>query len=99
MFIGHLLRKKQISGYIKNDLLEPMSIKKRHDELVIEMESRGMIHKTPIDFFDEEIIEYLTESQRNHKIDKDNSLMKLLARCDECERRLNWMKDIDANLI
>lgn len=89
MFIGTLLRKKSIDGYIKNDLLEPLSLRSRHDLIVEEIISRGFHHQTPI-LFDDEILSYLSINQLYHKINSDNSLLLLLSRCNKCQQRYDY---------
>ncbi|HQF36525.1 MAG TPA: pyrimidine dimer DNA glycosylase/endonuclease V [Candidatus Dojkabacteria bacterium] len=88
MFIGTLIRKKSINGYIKNDLLEPLSLKKRHNALADEILKRKHNHYTPLEF-ENSIFDYLQEDQINHKINRDNSLLLLLSRCDKCRQRYN----------
>ncbi|HOH58521.1 MAG TPA: pyrimidine dimer DNA glycosylase/endonuclease V [Bacilli bacterium] len=90
MFIGTLERKKSINGYIKNDLLEPLSLKARHDALADEIIKRNFNHYTPLVFEEETIFDYLREDQINHKIDKDNSLLLLLSRCEVCQQRYDY---------
>jgi hypothetical protein len=48
MLLGSLKMKKNISGYLKNGLLEPQNLDKRHNELVVEMKRRGYKHKSPL---------------------------------------------------
>jgi hypothetical protein len=88
MFIGTLERKKSINGYIKNDLLEPLSLKDRHDALADEILKRGFNHYTPL-VFEDSIFDYLQKDQIDHKIDKNNSLL-LLSRCDTCQQRYDY---------
>ena len=88
MFIGTLRKEKSITGYIENDLIEPASIKLRHDQLVEEMIKRGYNHKTPITDNLLELLNYLPTEYIEHIIDKDNSLKILLSRCDKCQPAL-----------
>ena len=92
MLIGSLSRKKSITGFINNGLLEPSKIKSRHDAIVAEMESRGYNHKTPIN--NEEVLldhlSYLPEAEYNAKVDIAESLTDLIERCPEC--RENFYK-------
>jgi len=98
MFIGTLIRKKSIVGYIKNDLLEPLSLKERHDVLADEILKRGYNHYTPLEF-ENSIFDYLQEDQINHKINRDNSLLLLLSRCDKCLQRYNNFLNAPKNYI
>lgn len=96
MFVGILKKKLRIDGYIKNNLIEPISLHARHDILAWEMIRRRIIkgkspdlpHKSPIDFdelFDN--MEYLSGEYINYKINKENSLNDLLNRCLKCRSR------------
>jgi hypothetical protein len=46
MFVGTLNKEKSINGYLNKGLVEVHKIKKRHEELVNEMERRGFNHKS-----------------------------------------------------
>jgi hypothetical protein len=85
MFWG-IIKKKCVSslkGYVENNLLEIKSLKKRHDELVREMENRNYHHNTPMEVLEENEIENI----RQIEIDKEASLKELLKRCNECNKR------------
>jgi len=84
MFTGTLKKKKNISGYIKNNLLEPLSISKRHDELVQEMRKRGYEHNSQLNSPN---ISYLSDIEQNYKIDDKKSLLDLTKRCSICKER------------
>jgi len=48
-FLGAWKKKKNLSGYYLNGLVDPRRLKARHDELVTEMERRNMSgHKSPM---------------------------------------------------
>lgn len=81
MFVGTLKKKINIRGYIDNNLLEPCSIKTRHDELVKEMKKRGLNHKSPLVVPD---LSYLTDDLLFFKIDEAKSLADLRSRCPKC---------------
>jgi len=85
MFCGTIKKKcvSSLEGYIKNNLLEIESLKKRHDELVQEMKYRNYQHNTPMEVLEESMIENI----RRIKIDKEVSLKELLKRCPECNKR------------
>lgn len=95
MLIGSLAKKIKIDGFIKNNLIEPKSIIKRHQELVEEIERRGYKHNSLIISQFEKLkiptldylLEYLPEEYREYKIDKEKSLIDLLSRCQECKKR------------
>jgi hypothetical protein len=82
MFCGTLKKKGSIDGFIQNQLLEPNSIAKRHEELVKEMEARGMNHKSPIEVPD---LSYLPQNQKEFVVNKETSKAELLRRCQNCK--------------
>jgi len=85
MFVGTIKKDISISGYIKNDLLEPKSIYSRHEEISIEMKERGFNHKSPlpkISFSSKTIKEHI-----NHKVNKKKSYSDLLKRCKKCREK------------
>ena len=92
MFIGTLRKGISINGYIRNDLLEPLSLVQRHQALSREMYSRG--YQTNIIIEDFQVnYSHLTDEQIHHKIDRKNSLRELLKRCPECLSRFKQYKD------
>lgn len=85
MFVGTIKKGISIDGYIKNDLLEPKSIYKKHEEIVKEMKNRGFNHKSPlpkISFSSKTIKGHL-----NHKVNKKKSYTDLLKRCKNCKNK------------
>ena len=89
MFVGTINKGISIQGYLDNNLLEPEQLVLRHWELLKEMISRGMKHKSPLPN-----IQYwrMTDLQRSITIDKESALMDLLSRCPKCkERSLQWI--------
>ena len=84
MFAGHLQRKRQIKNYIRLNLLEPGSLRQRHDQLAQEMTCRGMSHKSPLSEFD---IAYLPKEHQVYIVNADASLKELTKRCPECKKR------------
>ena len=81
MFVGTILKRKSLDGYIANNLLEPKSLISRHEELVIEMVNRNMNHKSELPNFD---LDYLPDNIKNYKIDRKKSLADLVNRCPTC---------------
>lgn len=87
-FIGSMKLKRKVDGFLRNNCLEPLILKKIHDETAQEMRSRGYDHKSPLlkkDFL--EAISYLDDEKLNHKIDKNESLNELINRCSICRER------------
>lgn len=84
MFIGALLKHKNLKGYLKNNLLEPKSLVSRHNELAQELLNRGYKHLSPID---EPDLSCLTEEEKNIEIDRGLAKNELLSRCEKCRQR------------
>jgi len=80
VFCGALVSGRSMKGYISAGLVEVSKLKSRHDELVREMENRGMKHRSP--FGDELQLECAG------KVDSIRSEMLLLARCESCRVRI-----------
>jgi Pyrimidine dimer DNA glycosylase len=76
----NIKRGRSIAGFIKINAIEPQSVRRRHDELVSEMERRGMKHNSPLDF--------TTDLYPDFKIDRAVSLKLLVGRCPRCAERL-----------
>lgn len=97
MFFGSLKARKKLSGYFKNNLLEALSLFSRHEELVMEMRKRNFKHLSDLtpassipDLFD-----YLSESEKQFKIDRKKSLNDLISRCEKCrENYFKYIKNI-----
>lgn len=83
MFVSHINKQKSIRGYLDNNLLEPLSLTKRHNQLVKEMIQRGYHHKSPLNTVN---LSYLS-GVKDWKINIDRSLKELLKRCNECQKR------------
>lgn len=78
MFCGTILKNKSIQGYLDNGLVDPCKISARHEDLVYEMERRGMNHKSPIQFNSCHL--------SKHQIDIGKSMNELSIRCEECKK-------------
>ncbi|MHC4626130.1 MAG: hypothetical protein ACYTDV_04035, partial [Planctomycetota bacterium] len=79
-----------ITNYIRLDLLQPQSLRQRHDQLALEMEGRKMLHKSPLPEFD---LSYLPEGHRICTVNAEESWAELSKRCSECSRRLGVLSD------
>lgn len=84
MFVGHLQRKRQITNYIRLNLLQPGCLRQRHDQLSQEMTRRKMSHKSPLPEFD---ISYLPKEHQTYIVNADTSLKEILRRCPDCKKR------------
>ena len=85
MFAGAMVKGTAMTGYLANNLLEPMALQSRHDELVVEMLSRGYDHKSPMPALD-------LSSLPDIKIDQVAAHADLLGRCPECTQRAKDLK-------
>jgi len=80
MFVGAIKKGINIVGYVDGGLVETHMINLRHDELVVEMQKRGINHKSPL--------ERLNLPARGRLSRKDN-LIELARRCPECAKLQN----------
>ena len=51
MLVGSIKKGISLNGYVRNGLIEPKSIIKRHEQLAKEMKRRGMNHRSPLKSF------------------------------------------------
>lgn len=84
MFVGTINKGVSVDGYLRDNLLEPLSLLTRHVELVREMESRGYNHKSELLSVD---LSRMSFEQFHTKIDREKSLAELIRRCPECAVR------------
>ncbi|MHA2353488.1 MAG: pyrimidine dimer DNA glycosylase/endonuclease V [Candidatus Thorarchaeota archaeon] len=88
MILGTLKSGIRLDGYVRNNLLELKSLKKRHDEIAAEMVRRGYNHQSPLDWMDEEADSVnQTDDVKNSKVDKLLALGDLHSRCSECREK------------
>jgi len=78
MFVGCILKKKSLSGYISGGLVEIHNIGKRHDLLARELIRRGYRHKTPLKRF---------VSWKEGRINRKEARAALARRCSDCRKR------------
>ena len=90
MLVGHLQRKRRITNYIRLNLLQPKSLRERHDQLAMEMKNRGMLHKSPLPEYD---LSYLPDEHRIYIVNADESFTELSRRCQECRERSGTLSD------
>mgnify|MGYP003479523380 FL=1 len=84
MFVGTINKGISVAGYLRDNLLEPMSLLARHMELSWEMATRGYKHKSELLSVN---VERLTPAQLFTKINREASLGELIRRCPECRAR------------
>lgn len=88
MLLGTLLKGRSIAGFLDKGLLEPVSLKQRHDLLAVEMEARGYRHGSPISSAEfKAALASLDDKELAVKVDPGKSRMELYSRCAECENR------------
>jgi hypothetical protein len=88
MILGSLRAGIRLDGYVRNNLLELKSLKKRHDELAVEMVRRGYNHQSPVEWKEKEIDSVVqTDEVKNSKVDRSLALEDLHARCSECRKK------------
>jgi hypothetical protein len=76
----NFVKRHRIDGRVKPVvLIEPLAMKKRHDELAKYLKN----HKSPYSFPD---LSYIPMDQRNAKVDQKTSLDELSRRCPECKK-------------
>ena len=74
--IGSLNKKKSVLGHIEKDQVEIHNIKKRHEQLVLEMTKRGYNHQSPLPKF---------KDFKAGKINISLNKKELTKRCKECK--------------
>lgn len=85
MLVGSIRKGRNIKGFLENQLLEPLSIKSRHDAIVKEMHRRGYRHNTPVDTQPDTGYLGVLEASR---VDPEKSRKDLAARCAKCNELL-----------
>ena len=79
MYVGCILKRTSLKGYIDKGLVEVHNIRQRHDELVQEMISRKINHKSELKNFNSWI---------EGNVDGTNSIKELCKRCKNCKERI-----------
>jgi hypothetical protein len=87
MFMGTIKKRKNLDGYVKNNLLDFMSIPKRHSELVSEMIRRGYHHQSKLIDLEKKDIEYYNHQVVLSEVDRQESRLELARRCEKCKER------------
>lgn len=88
MYLGSMLRRGQMTGYLEGNLLEPAVLFSRHEELAAEMASRGYKHASPMDEVaaTQAPTAYLSNFEMATVIDKTAAMTELHNRCPECAK-------------
>lgn len=86
--LGSLSKGRHIRNYIRNNCLEPLSMKKRHDQLSEEMRRRGFRHQSPLGEAQvDKALLHLEDWEIDFKIDRYSAFLDLIARCPDCSAR------------
>lgn len=85
VFAGRIKKRMKIEGYLDNNLLEPLSLMDRHNDLADEMVMRGLNHNSMLIIGDLE--DLLPPWELEIRIDKDAARAELHSRCPECRER------------
>jgi hypothetical protein len=81
---ARLNNRTSLTGYIRNNLIEPESILDRYRELREEMVRRGY---KPVKVLPRFNLSHLPREIRRYRVSRPDSLEELLARCSECRKR------------
>ena len=84
MFVGSINNGQSVDGYIANDLLEPLSLRLRHQEIVKEMIGRGYSHKQELPPISAAVL----GAKLYHTINVSKSVNDLKSRCKSCAKRM-----------
>jgi len=90
MFVGTLKKKIKVNGYFTSNCFEPLSLKSRHEDLVVEIFRRSYNHQSPLTINDN-LFDHLDNDQLTIKVDSCLSLKDLLSRCPLCLHNYNEM--------
>lgn len=82
MFAASFRLGRKVEGFLRDKLLSPSEIAKRHDELATEMTLRGMNHQSPLEQPDVGALAGVTT------VDSEANLYELVRRCPACRERI-----------
>lgn len=83
MLRGTMAAGGSVAGYLQRGLLAPARLASRHEELVAEMERRGMQHRSPLAPLSR-IWAGLSPEEWTRGIDAEWARAELLRRCPRC---------------
>lgn len=88
MYVGGMLKGTKMGGYIAGNLLEPMSLKRRHDALAAEMVARGYKHDSVMgDNAYAAALASLPEEFVISTVSEKDARAELHRRCPDCAAR------------
>jgi hypothetical protein len=92
MFVGTIKKRKSLDGFVKNNLLEFLSIEKRHTALALEMTKRKMNHKSVLPRMEQEDFDFYSHKVVLSEVNKEESFKELMRRCDKCKQQIGGIK-------
>jgi Pyrimidine dimer DNA glycosylase len=95
MFLSSVKERKKLTGFVKNNLFEPMSIFQRHEDLKAEMKRRGYNHNSPMNEAECGAVFDIPFEERTHLIDRESALRTLIERCPKCRSKYHELLNID----
>jgi len=94
MFLGTLKKNISVGGYLRDGLLDILSLKTRHDALVAEMISRGYRHHSATETTNEQLIAYAEQWKHIPScINVETNLAELCRRCPDCKSRIEAQRN------
>ena len=84
MFVGSLLKGKNITGFVEGGLVDLRQLRSRHDKIVQEMKRRGMNHNSPLPYYDN----FLKLPDNMGGISVLKNVEELRSRCKDCAARI-----------
>lgn len=81
MLVSTIRLRRSITGYVRNGLVEPSAIARRHAELVREMTRRGYRHRS---LLWQPSLEHLPHEEATAHVNQTESLAELRRRCPTC---------------
>jgi hypothetical protein len=86
-------KKHSITGRISPIVqIEPLKMTESHDDIAFEMKRRGLNHNSEYIYMPS--LDYLSDAERNAKVNRDISKQALHERCKICKER--WNSEIKA---
>lgn len=93
MQVGTIIAGRSIAGWVRDGFIDPYRAAERHAELVIEMRSRGMNHKSPLPLFSVPRLGHLRPC-----VDIARNYRELAERCGRCRLRIEEYEHAMASL-
>ena len=87
MIVGSMRKQKRLDGFFNNRLIQLDAIYNRHQELVNEMQERGMDHNSPLDQKEIRKLSRKYKEFKNVDIDVESNIDDLCNRCSNCRKK------------